>query len=264
MRTLRQGDTGEDVRAWETFLVGQGYYHGEVDGVFNDDTRQASVDFQRANNLTGDGVVGAQTFAIALKLGYPGVTDSSPDEAGPNWPPKPDFGPISSADRGKLFGTFAYVPAGIPGNPEAIRITDSWPSTNIVQVDVPQLRGITGAPTSAMVPFHRKGADQLKALWQAWEDAGLLPLVLSFAGTWAPRFIRGSQTYLSNHAWGTAFDINAGWNGLGAVPALKGKKGSTRELVALANENGFYWGGWFGGPNGGRPDGMHFEVARLI
>lgn len=259
MRTLRLGDTGDDVKAWETFLTGQGYYWLEVDGVFNDDTRQASIDFQRANNLTSDGVVGPMSYSVALRFGYPGVTDTSLDESGPNWPPKPDFAPIGATERGKLFGTFSYVPAGIPGNPEAIRITDNWPSTNIVQVDIPQLKGLTGAPTSLMVPFHTKAAVQFKALWQAWEDAGLLPLVLSFAGTWAPRFIRGSQTYLSNHAWATAFDINAGWNGLGAVPALKGRKGSTRELVALANENGFYWGGHFG-----RLDGMHFEVARVI
>lgn len=260
MRTLRQGDTGEDVKAWETFLTGQGYYRGPVDGVFNDDTRQATVDFQRANALDPDGVVGPMTYATGLRLGYPGVTDASPDEAGPNWPPKPNFDAMSATERGHVFGVFSYMPAGISGNPEAIRITDNWPNQNIVQVDVPQLKGIQGAATSCKMPFHTKAAAQLQALWQAWEDEGLLPFVLSFAGSWAPRFIRGSQTYLSNHAWGTAFDINAGYNPLGAVPALKGKKGSVRELVSLANLHGFYWGGHFGG----RPDGMHFEVARVV
>jgi hypothetical protein len=74
-----------------------------------------------------------------------------------------------------------------------------------------------------------------------------------------PIFIRGNTTTLSNHAFGTAFDINADQNSLGARPALVGQRGSTRELVPLANKWGFYWGGHFGS----RPDGMHFEIAFL-
>ena len=71
--------------------------------------------------------------------------------------------------------------------------------------------------------------------------------------------VRGSRQTLSNHAFGSAFDINAAWNGLGVIPPLVGQKGSVRELVALANENGFYWGGHFP-----RRDGMHFEIAKIL
>lgn len=74
-----------------------------------------------------------------------------------------------------------------------------------------------------------------------------------------PRFVRGSRTTLSNHSWGTAFDINYAWNCLGALPALRGEKGSVRELVPIAHRHGFYWGGHFS-----RRDGMHFEVARVL
>ena len=73
-----------------------------------------------------------------------------------------------------------------------------------------------------------------------------------------PRFVRGSRTILSNHSFGTAFDINVPWNLLGSVPALVGQKGSVRELVPIANQNGFYWGGHFP-----RKDGMHFSIAKL-
>jgi hypothetical protein len=75
------------------------------------------------------------------------------------------------------------------------------------------------------------------------------------------RFVRGraAQGILSNHAFGSAFDINYDWNKLGAVPALAGQKGSVRELVSIAQENGFYWGGHFE-----RLDGMHFEVAKIL
>ena len=203
----------------------------------------------------------------------PCLPDDNPyveDETSPDWPPPPIFPPVTGTQtRQTLFGTFKYVPAPIPGMPEAIRITDNWPSQSIVWVAVPQLAHVQGAPGNGRVQFHRLGADKLKALFQAWEDAGLLPLVLSWAGSWAPRFIRGSNSVLSNHAFGTAFDINAAWNGLGVRPALVGSKGSVRKLVPIANELGFYWGGHYGmsadgsvSP-GARKDGMHFELAQL-
>ena len=259
MRTLQLGDSGDDVRAWETFLVGAYYYWLEVDGIFSVAVEDATKSFQRDNGLTPDGTLGPKTYAVALQLGLPGAQDDSTGEEGPNWPPKPDFAPITAAEREQLFGKFSYVPAAIPGSPEAIRITDDWARQNIVQVEIPQLRGKNGAPASGVVAFHRRGAAQLKSLWQDWEDAMLLPFVTSFAGTWAPRFVRGSRTYLSNHSWATAFDINATQNALGATPALVGKPGSVRRLVELANQNGFYWGGHFA-----RSDGMHFEWARVL
>ena len=36
-------------------------------------------------------------------------------------------------------------------------------------------------------------------------------------------------------------------------------KGCVRELVPIAHDHGFYWGGHFT-----RQDGMHFELARLF
>ena len=261
MKTLRKGDQGISVVAWETFLTGQMHYRVVVDGKFDDDTYEATVDFQRKHGLTADGVVGPKTYGIALGLGYPGVEDTSVDESGPNSPPRPaNLKPINQARREELFGKFAYVATPTSSNPEAITITDGWADVNIVTVEVPQLVGVGGAPKDGRVSFHKAAAPQLQALFAAWEAAGLMPLVLSWAGTWVPRFIRGSRTSLSNHAWGTAFDLNVPWNPLGAVPALVGQKGSTRALVPLANEHGFYWGGHFAG----RPDGMHFEVAALV
>jgi peptidoglycan hydrolase-like protein with peptidoglycan-binding domain len=248
--TMQTGSTGPEVRTWQTFLLGEGLYHGEVTGVFDAETRQATVDFQRYAGLGADGIAGPKTIAEAVSRGMaiPG-------------PPADDHpGPLSAADRAQLFGTFAYRPSPTATVTEAITITDGWPSQNIVTVDLPQLAGVLGAPGSHKVPFHRKAAPQLQALWAAWEEAGLLPLVLSWAGSWAPRFVRGSRTNLSNHAWGTAFDINAGWNGLGKIPAASGAKGSCRDLVPLAHEHGFFWGGNFPG----RPDGMHFEVRELL
>lgn len=125
---------------------------------------------------------------------------------------------------------------------------------------IPQLDGVPGAPKEGKILFHKDAVPQLVAMFNAWEAAGLTHLILGYAGSWVPRFIRGSRSVLSNHAWATAFDINVPWNYLGSQPALKGTKGSVRELVTIANEHGFFWGGHYSG----RPDGMHFEIARLL
>ena len=69
----------------------------------------------------------------------------------------------------------------------------------------------------------------------------MLKHILTFDGAYAPRFIRCSNKTLSNHAFGTAFDINADKNPLGAQPALAGRKGCVFELVPTAHQFGFYW-----------------------
>jgi hypothetical protein len=96
-----------------------------------------------------------------------------------------------------------------------------------------------------------------EALLEDWDRQGLLGLILTWDGDYYPRFIRGSRTNLSNHSYGSAFDINREYNRLGATPALAGERGSVRELVQLANKHGFYWGGHYNH----RKDGMHFEYV---
>lgn len=261
-RTLRVGSSGADVERWQLFLVGQGYNPGEADGSFGAKTKTATEDFQRDQGIDIDGAVGEGTMSTAILAGFPvegSLPEDPEDESTSSFPPPPNFRPLSNAERDALFGKFAFKPNPTSDNPEGITITDGWASKNISTVVIPQLQGVRGAPSSGKIQFHTKAVPQLLALWAAWEEAGLLPLVQSWAGSWAPRFVRGSRTYLSNHSTGTAFDINAQWNALGTTPALVGAKGSVRKLVPLAHEHGFYWGGNFS-----RSDGMHFEVAFLV
>ena len=133
-------------------------------------------------------------------------------------------------------------------------------------MSIPQLNGKKFGKQvikNGTIAFHNLGADRLTQLWAAWEAAGLLDKIMTFEGGYAARFIRGTQSRsprpLSNHAWGTAFDINAPWNGFGNEPTLVGQAGCVRELVTIANNNGFFWGGHFNG----HKDGMHFELGKL-
>lgn len=62
--TIRKGSTGEDVVYCQQLLMSLGYDLSpyNADGKFGNKTRQAVMDFQRANSLGVDGVVGPMTW----------------------------------------------------------------------------------------------------------------------------------------------------------------------------------------------------------
>jgi len=154
-------------------------------------------------------------------------------------------------------GPFQWVHAPQVGNRENIRILNDWESRNIVTVEVPQLRKVPG--NFSRMRLNKRVADQTLKLWAAWENERLLGRILSYEGAYVPRLIRGSTTSLSNHAYGSAFDVNYYWNQLVKMPARTGATGGVRELVPLAHRFGFFWG-----RNFSRLDGMHFEVCRIL
>ena len=56
------GSRGEQVRRVQQKLRQWGYYDGEVDGIFGQDTYDAVVYFQKKNGLKADGVAGSRTL----------------------------------------------------------------------------------------------------------------------------------------------------------------------------------------------------------
>jgi len=273
---VRRGDSGALVEHIQHKLITQGYGLGRAgaDGKFGPLTEAAIALFQKDRGLEPNGVVNEATFDAL------GVSDPETDSGGfkpatrpagaqgQPLPPAPFPPLVGNASRAQVFGRFDYVPAPTPGNPEGIRILGDWEAKNLVTIEIPQLARIPGieyqgqivgrGPKNGHVVVHRLVATQMQRLWQAWDDASLLGHVLTWGGLRNARFIRGSSSTLSNHAWGTAFDINVPWNALGAKPARAGSRGSVIELVPAAYEHGFYWGGLFS-----RCDPMHFEVAKV-
>lgn len=257
IKVMRQGSSGPFVMQWQVFLRGQGYTVNSS-GVFDAATVTATKLFQARHKLVADGIVGNQSLGKAISLGFE-IVEYSETQNG--FPAKPAFLPmVGTAARQKAFGPLEFAPDPTPKNPERIRITNGWAADNIQAVELPQLRGVEGASATGRVYFHRKAARQLAALWQAWERKGLLKHVLTYSGDYVPRFVRGKadEQVLSNHAFGTAFDINYSWNKLGVEPATEGEEGCLYKLVPVAHDHGFYWGGHFN-----RRDGMHFEVAQV-
>lgn len=61
---LRTGSRGEDVKTLQARLHDLGYYTDEVDGQFGAATKAAVIEFQKANGLEADGMVGSETKAL--------------------------------------------------------------------------------------------------------------------------------------------------------------------------------------------------------
>ncbi len=285
--------TGEDVRRWQKFLISRSIDLGTsgpdkdgADGFYGGATDVGTRTWQERAELEVSGVVSEATVTAARKYKFdpesqtglvagalplpppakkPAFVPQAPASADPNWPVR-TFGPLGAADRARIFGEFKFSPP--PGSSSAggdITILGNWENENIVEVSVPQMAGVpyydigNKLKCSGKLRFHKKAAAQLQGLFKAWEAAGLMSRILTFDGAFNARYIRGSKLNLSNHSWGTAFDINANWNGLNKTPAALGQKGCVRELVEIAHKYDWYWGGNFS-----RQDGMHFEIAHLI
>lgn len=176
---------------------------------------------------------------------------------------------ISHARRVELFGEFSFAPSPLPGNPEHVTIDRSWRLANLVDVEVPQLRGLAGP--KGRVTVHRLAKAPLLALFAAWEREGLVKHLHSFNGAFASRFKRQNGTEaeraarcatlgagsLSNHSWGTAADFNARELPLGKPPPA----GHPFQLYLAPVARGLGWE--WGGDYRIRPDPMHFELSRI-
>lgn len=126
-----------------------------------------------------------------------------------------------------------------------IRIAPDWVARNIVTTTLPILGRVT---------CHRAVIPQLHGALQDIQAAGLADKIYQFSGCWVPRHILWDPSRgISNHAWGLAFDINVPTNQYGATPQMN------RRIVEIFRSWGFGWGGdW------STPDGMHFELERIV
>ncbi len=271
MPSLALGQKSAMAKLFNEFLRRRGFAAGPAD-VFDAQSKEGTRRLQqwlvdqdprnRKGRIQVDGNPGNQTFGYACAIDK----DDSFDPAtianafGVAYPARLASLPIPSPVlQIATFGQIVAKPAPTASNPERIIITNGF-EANIVTRVVPQIVGKDGAPASGKLSMHRLIANQLVGLWAAWERLGLAGLVTGFGGQWVPRYVRGSTTTLSNHAWGTAFDVNVSANYLWHLPAFPGENGSLFKLVPVAQDYGFGWGGHYRG----RLDGMHFEALRIL
>lgn len=77
-KNIVKGDTAANIRIVQQRLSNLGYYTAKVDGIWGTRTRTAVVNFQKANGLVADGIVGAKTEkALGITLSSGGGSTSS-------------------------------------------------------------------------------------------------------------------------------------------------------------------------------------------
>lgn len=112
------------------------------------------------------------------------------------------------------------------------------------------------------IRLRRGPAGLLLIHFALWFDQKIEPLDQGPWDDWgyAERPIRGSSTTLSNHASGTAMDLNATVHPMG-------KRGTftDKQTRMIRNRLSMYGGciRW-GGDYNGRPDEMHFEINKSL
>jgi hypothetical protein len=128
-----------------------------------------------------------------------------------------------------------------------ITIHGDWVDRNISGVQLPGMAGTS---------CHRVMIPQLLAAVDELIEGGLYDHLdpAQFAGCFVARHIDWDPSRpLSMHAWGLAIDFNTRDNPLGATPVMDPR------VVEVFERWGFDWGGRWS-----RPDGMHFELARIV
>lgn len=122
----------------------------------------------------------------------------------------------------------------------------------------PFVMRLEGTPIKSIM-FHKKAALALsEALYEIWDAYGHDQAKIDAAGVsrydgaYNHRFIRGSSTKWSNHAYGAAIDINGQDNGFNT-----GHGNMPKIVIDAFKRQGARWGGDYHG----RTDPMHFEFA---
>ncbi|MGP9845710.1 C40 family peptidase [Brachybacterium sp. 107] len=122
--TLRQGDSGADVEALQDALNAQGAELPET-GYFGSMTADAVVEFQAANGLQVDGVVGADTHSA---LGG-GSTESAPAESAPASAPGGGASAVPASASSSSSNTIIDAARSAIGSPY------SWGGTSLSGMD---------------------------------------------------------------------------------------------------------------------------------
>lgn len=75
--TLQVGDKGDEVRRLQEELARYGYYEGDIDGVYGNQTRRAVEQFQYQHGLSADGMAGRITLTVLYESGQVRLSPSA-------------------------------------------------------------------------------------------------------------------------------------------------------------------------------------------
>lgn len=103
-RILKLGDQGSDVTEVQQLLQQQGFFSGPITGYFGSITRNAVLQFQQANGLNPDGIVGQDTQSILFNSAGTGRVARTQSYNPLPPPPSVNVPPLVSSDNSGIFG----------------------------------------------------------------------------------------------------------------------------------------------------------------
>jgi hypothetical protein len=244
-----------DVRAVQELLIARGYtFIGAANGICGNATLRAILAYQSAYLRKPDGVIdpGGTTWRN-LSASFSGTTTTPPPTDGRALMrpvPRPAPGTVNigltAVSNGHMLAMLGEPLLG--GGYTSQCRTPSQPRLrrNLVTDTIGPFRvtGLVPAVLSLKEVMTDIAAEQ-PAAYQALGTAGML----------CCRLVRGSDSAISNHSWGTAIDLTL--NGvLDAYGDDKVQHGLSL-IAPIFNRHGWYWGAVFR-----KEDGMHFEASR--
>lgn len=244
-----------DVKAVQTLLIARGYtFIGAANGVCGQATVKAILAYQAGFLRKPDGVIdpGGTTWRH-LSASFSGTATTPPpaDTRALTRPvPRPAPGTVnvglSAVSNAHMLAMLGEPLLGggytaqcqIPTQPRLRR--------NLVTDTIGPFRvtGLVPAVLSLKAVMADIAAEQ-PAVYRALGTAGML----------CCRLVRGSDSAISNHSWGTAIDLTLDGI-LDAYGDDKVQHGLTL-IAPIFNRHGWYWGAVFR-----KEDGMHFEASR--
>lgn len=249
-----------DVVIVQRLLTENGFNSGKIDGICGSKTVNAIIGFQSRFLTRPDGRVDPNGNTLrhlnegAQKPANPKVqtagASANPTQVMTARVPKP---PREFINQGLTPVSNAFMVQAL-GQPREAYSADCQPMTN------PILRRhvVTQPIGSFSVTGLRPAVNSLiAAIAQIQKDQPAIYAILGTAGMLCCRFVRGSQTSISNHSWGTAIDFT--------LNGILDRRGDDQVQIGLTliapimNQHGWYWGAAFR-----TEDAMHFEASRSL
>ena len=178
--TLQVGDKGDEVRRLQEELARYGYYEGDIDGVYGNQTRRAVEEFQYQHGLSADGMAGRITLTVLYESGQVRLSPSAAT-------------PAPSATS-SLSVAITETPATATTETPAATVTETpateTPVAVVTATPSPAVTAISPAPTATATPtstpepvfeamegygIRLDGSQEALTIVQEDEEAALLP-----------------------------------------------------------------------------------------
>ena len=170
--TLQVGDRGDEVRRLQEELARYGYYEGDIDGVYGNQTRRAVEQFQYQHGLSADGMAGRVTLTVLYESGQVRLSPNAVTPA-----PSPTSGLSVALTEAPATPAAAETPAPAATEPPAATVSATPAATTATPTATAPPTATPEPAFEAMEGYGIRLAGAAKALTVAEEDEVEAPLL---------------------------------------------------------------------------------------